>query len=233
MNTVNIKDWNMIRGFSLFSGVEQSAAEELIRAARTMNLKRGAFLFLNGAQVEHLYLILQGKIKVYHVDEDGRECVIRIAASGEALCLATLFNGHEVHQALGEAVTNLRALALPKKKFLAFMRENPALTRNVLEILSARLECVHRRHCLSRALPARAQVAHYIMERTGACRGCACGRLDLRPLHITAQEIGIARETLSRIIGHMKKKGAIKCCRGCITICNKGLVEEIARQTAA
>ena len=45
---------------------------------------------------------------------------------------------------------------------------------------------------------------------------------------MTAQEIGIARETLSRIIGKMDREGLIHFCRGAVTIRNLEKIKELA-----
>lgn len=211
----------------LTADLKPAMVERLAALARPKTVSRSDFLFFPGNRARSFYLVLEGKIKVFYPDQEGRECIIRIAGSSDILCLAAVF-GHRTYQAIGEAISACRVLAFSGDCFMEFMQKEPTLTGNVLRILSLRIEGIGRKQCLARNLPAPAQVAHYLMERSTECNRCGCCPLDLRPFHVTAQEIGIARETLSRIIGQMKKEGIVDCCRGCITIRNQELIKNIA-----
>ncbi len=227
MDRISAADRQLLSRSSLTADLEPPLLERLASMVRVIIVRRGDFLFFPGNQARSFYLVLEGKIKVFHPDQDGRECIIRVAGSTDILCLAAVF-GHQTYQAVGEAISACRVLAFPGACFMELMQGESDLTRNVLRILSLRIENICRKQCLARNLPAQAQVAHYLMERTTECNGCGCCPLDLRPLQITAQEIGIARETLSRIIGQMKKEGIIDCCRGSVTIRNKEFIENCA-----
>ncbi len=216
----------------LAAGLEPAQGERLLALARPKKVGRGDFLFLPDNKAHSFYLVLEGRIKVFHIHQDGRECLFRVAGRGDILGLAVVF-GSRVYPAMGEAVCGCRVLGFAGDRFMELIRDEADLGRNVLRLLALRLENTSRRQCLLRNLPAPAQVAHYLMERATECQGCCRCSLDLRPLQITAQEIGIARETLSRIIGRLKREGAIDCCRGCVTIRNYELIGEIAAQLQA
>lgn len=220
-------DMRLLSSSTLTVDLEPSLVEQLTALAKPKNVSRGDFLFFPGDRADFLYFVLEGRIKVYLLNQDGRECVIRVADPGDTLCLTSVF-GRRIYQYIGAAICRCRVLALSVSGFIELTRSEPDLTANVLRILSRRLEGICRKQCLARNLPAPAQVAHYIIERSAGCAECRHCPLDLRPLQVTAQEIGIARETLSRIIRRMKKEGMIDCCRGCVTIRNPRLIEDIA-----
>ncbi len=67
-------------------------------------------------------------------------------------------------------------------------------------------------------------VARYLLERLPG----HVNSIDLRPIRMTAQEVGIARETLSRAIAGLCKCGLIDYCRGKVLVLDRPGLRNLA-----
>ena len=130
-------------------------------------------------------------------------------------------------------MNRVQLLRWEAKEFCATLRTNHGFCRNILKILAGHLECARKQRCFCHKASADTRVAHFLINRlrpgTDTCLNCPTPCLDLRPLSLTAQEIGLARETLTRVLGRMNKQGCIKLCRGRITVCDLAQVRDLAQ----
>jgi CRP-like cAMP-binding protein len=121
-------------------------------------------------------------------------------------------------------VGGLRLLVLPVPRFLQLIREHYPLARNLISQLSNLLERVGQQVCLCQARSAPVLVARYLLECLTENRDI----LDIRPLHMTAQEVGVARETLSRVLAGLCKQGLIEYSRGQVRIVDRPGLRDLA-----
>src|SRR5690625_1870808 len=66
--------------------------EEYIEVER--NLQKGDTLFAPGDLIEHLYIVLSGKIVISQPIMDGRELTLRLCKTGDLIGDSTLFANH-------------------------------------------------------------------------------------------------------------------------------------------
>ena len=71
----------------LFSALDAHGAEALRSSLSEMTVSKGQELFHEGEPGEHLYLILDGKVKLGHGAPDGRESLM--AVLGPVRCSAS------------------------------------------------------------------------------------------------------------------------------------------------
>ena len=209
--------------YPVFHGIGQAEIAEICSRARLEHCSRNDLLFLTGDPVNHVYLVLDGTVKEFYTSSSGEECLVHKVSGGECPGLPALFHLKR-HSSNAEAVARVRFLRWKADEFSATLRQCHVFCRNILKMLAVQLECVRKQRCFCHKASADSRVAHFLINRLCAesekCRKCASSCLDLRPLSPTAQEIGLARETLTRVLGRMNKQGCIKVCRGRITVCN-------------
>lgn len=225
-------DMRLLASSPLFAGLPTQVLQQAVFLTKPLSLDKKQILFSPDKPAQALFFVLEGKIKVYHLNEDGEEFVLRVATAGEALCLPSALNRRNC-LAHGESVAPSRTLAFPREPFLQLMEKNFLLTQNVLGILASKFERICRKSCLARTCPAPALVAHYLLERLSKdAPGFDAPQnfhINLKPMQLTAQEIGIARETLSRVIRKIEREGLVRFCRGTIIIHDLKGVKELAR----
>lgn len=77
------------------------------------------------------------------------------------------------------------------------------------------------------------QVAAYLLlkiKQDHCLRKFVCS-VDLKPISLTAQELGIARETLSRCLQRLVKCEGITCQRGTIQLTSIACLEAVLEET--
>lgn len=170
-------------------------------------------------------LILKGRIKLYCIDANGEERGLRFAGPGELLCPPlNQVHGTESPCTFAEATENLKLFMLPACFFLPLLHNHFGLARNLIAQLASSLERAGHQACLRKARSAPVLVARYLLERTQEHNAV----VDVRPVRMTAQELGIARETLSRAITGLRKSCLIDYCRGKVRVVDRSGLQELA-----
>jgi CRP-like cAMP-binding protein len=221
----------------LFQGLGEERRRDLAALGKLRQFRRNEMLFMAKNRVDHFFFILSGKVKEYYIGEDGEEYVIRISRPGEYLGLPALFLPDGYHTSFAEAVCPLTAASFCVPSFLSIAGHDPALNRNLLTLMSCRLECTRRQRCFDQKMTAMCRVANYLLDQTDgrfmetgcSCKVCCCQRINLLPLNLSAREIGLARETLTRILSRLKQEGVIDLDRGHVQLLDRQALEDLAR----
>ena len=220
----------------LFQDLDDQQRQTLCSLGKIRKLKRKELLYMAEAQVEHFFFLLEGKIKEYYISADGDESIIKVSHPGEYLGIPCLFLMDNSHTSFGEAVCAVEVVQFAVKPFLAILDQTPNLNRNVLTLMSCRLECAMRQRCFSQKMSAKCKVANYLLNQTDRrftplCVSCC--RFDrqavnLSPLNLSAQEVGLARETFTRILSRLKRDGMINLNRGKVHLIDRSAIEDLA-----
>jgi CRP-like cAMP-binding protein len=203
----------------LMAGVDSDVISRISAAGRLMSLK-GRFGRLQPDELSRsLFFVLSGEMRMFQVAPDGQEHLIQRFGAGEFYCLAALISGHSCNSFVVN-VGRTELLHWNHDQFRRFLDDNPGFYGNVLSQIAHQLERERELRTLSRCCRADVKVAAYLLHRirSGQClcqRGCA---VDLRPITLTAQELGIARETLSRCLQRLVRREGISYQRGMISV---------------
>ena len=97
--------------------------QQIFDDAPTRTLQRGDVLFRREDQVRSMYLVRSGEVALERPLKDGTSLTLHIATEGSALAEASLFATSYHCDAVARTVVQIRAL--PRKDFLATMRDHP------------------------------------------------------------------------------------------------------------
>ncbi|WDF45601.1 Crp/Fnr family transcriptional regulator [Chryseobacterium sp. KACC 21268] len=115
-------------------------AEELLLSygAEYEKFKRGDIIFNEGETPKCYYQIVNGRIKLNHYNEAGKELILAILQPGLSVCELLLFidKKYPVNAVVFEESTVLK---LSKAKFIKMLDDHPNLSRDVNKFLSERL----------------------------------------------------------------------------------------------
>ena len=73
---------NVLSRSPLFASLDESAASALLSTLTEQNVSKGEVLFHEGEPGDHLYVILEGKVKLGHASVDGRESLMAVLGPG-------------------------------------------------------------------------------------------------------------------------------------------------------
>ncbi|MFQ3566951.1 MAG: cyclic nucleotide-binding domain-containing protein [Aggregatilineales bacterium] len=118
----------LLRRFSLFSGLEPAVFSELAMMGDTRTLQSGEWLFEAQDPADALYLILSGQIELHVLLNKEQQLYQQIVSlvQGEAVGWEALVEPHQ-HTTGAAATEPTELIALDAASLRAFMRRHPAV----------------------------------------------------------------------------------------------------------
>ncbi len=221
----NLRDWRHALRSAIFDNLEEQVVRDALRNGRLACLRKGQPFFSSGNRPQDFTLVLEGRIKLFYIDRNGDERGQRFVGPGELLCPLCNSDGTDTACCLAEAAETLRLVLMPADTFLHAVQTHAPLAQNLINQLALSLERAGQKAGLCKARSAQALVASYLLNRLEQEPWC-----DLRPIGLTAQEIGIARETLSRTLTFFRKQRVIDYQQGRVSVRDLDSLREMAAE---
>lgn len=131
-------DDQVVRRAPLFSALDDASAASLRSSMENVKLGKGTVLFSEGDIGDHLYVIVEGKLKLGTSSGDGRENLLSVLGPGEMFGELSLFDPGP-RTATATAVTDVRLLSLGHDKVIPWVTQHPQVALDLLGRLSQRL----------------------------------------------------------------------------------------------
>lgn len=183
----------------------------------------GRDVFVEGARVDAIPLLLSGVVRVYQTGESGREVTFYRFRPGESCVLtANAIISQQTFPAIATVEQEAEAVMIPADIFREWVDEHQLWRNFYFDLISQRLASV---------MALVEEVAFRRMDRRIA--GLLAERADERnPIHITHQEIadelGSSREVISRILDDLAGRGLLQTSRGAIEVLDKSSLRSLA-----
>jgi len=129
----------LLRSIPPFADLPSEQLRLLAEVAEEVEVPAGDILIAAGRLGDHLYVVVAGQVALEE-QRGAKGSVARISTLGAGFALGedAVFDG-SVHVLSASAVTDCRLLAVSREVLLALLEEQPALARNLIAWLSARL----------------------------------------------------------------------------------------------
>ena len=195
----------------LFGELDFTDLEALAQRAVERRLERGEMLFMAGETAKGLYVVVEGSVRAYRVNGDGREQVMHVERSGATLAEVPVFD-EGPYPSSAAAEEDSFVLFLPREGVLRLCLERPSIALAALRLLARRM-----RNCaaLVERLSLRdvdRRVAQLILEEAGDY-GSRTGNTIVFQLALThaqiAARVGSVREVVSRAMARLQQGGLI------------------------
>ncbi len=202
----------VVRRAPLFTALDEEAAVSLRSSMDTVKIAKGRILFKEGDDGEHLYVIIDGKLKLGTSSGDGRENLLSILGPGEMFGELSLFDPGP-RTSTATAVTDARLLSLSHEKVIPWLKQNPEVSLQLLTRLSQRLRRTNEAvgDLVFSDVPGRvAKALIDLGDRFG--KTTAEGLLvnhDLTQEEL-AQLVGASRETVNKALADFAGRGWLK-----------------------
>jgi len=195
----------------IFAGLDDEDLRRLAGISRETVFHPNAVLFDQGDESDGLYLVITGIVRIYLTADDSREATINLLEDGEVIGEMSLLDGLP-RSAGAAALTETRAIFVPREPFLALLETSPKLARRIIVMLCDRLRAANAqvdqaifhdlRHRLLVLLKQLA-VIHGHVERDVAT-------VDLEMTQgALAQMLGASREAVNKQLRSLAKEGKI------------------------
>lgn len=195
----------------------------LVGASVIVELPEGSRIFGPGQAPQSFLLLLEGTIRVQQVSENGREIVLYRVQAGESCALTTAcLMGYEEYQAEGIAESKIRAVAIARALFDELIASSKEFRQFVFTAFSRRVTNLFR--IIEDVVFSRIDVrlAQRLLELADRQ-----GHVDATHQQL-ANELGSAREVISRQMTEFHRRGWIAAQRGSIALTNRNALRDLA-----
>jgi CRP-like cAMP-binding protein len=181
------------------------AEMELIHAPfDDLRFPASSALFLQGDDVNGVYVIRSGMVKLNRINADGTQRIVRVLRPGNALGLEAMLHPQYEHDAV--AITPVVACRVPLDVLNRLDREAPTLHRKVLEQWHAALSDADQWFAELANGSARVKIARLLLKMRDSVNTETSVLFSLEDI---GSMLGMTIETASRIINAFLREGKI------------------------
>lgn len=180
--------------------------EELERLVPLLSERRfipRQVLFNAGDPPERVFLLLQGRVKIYQVADNGKEIILDLVGRGGVVGDMAIVEGGE-RIASAQAIDDTVAISLSWEDFSHLLQQSPRLGFAMAELMAKRLVRMQRSFMNLVSKPVSARLAGTLLSRQQ--KGMV--RLGLTHQEL-AQTLGTSRETVTALLSRFVALGAI------------------------
>jgi CRP/FNR family transcriptional regulator len=143
-----------------FARLDDAQLRSLAEIARPVTLPPESTIFLQGDSAHALYLLAEGRVKVFKLLRDGRTATVRHVDPGMTFAEAALFQ--DAYPASTETMTECRLYRWETEDMLGLLAAQPQLAVNMIASMAYLLGLLNRR-VEELLLPVPARLARYLL----------------------------------------------------------------------
>ncbi|OUM86773.1 MAG: hypothetical protein BAA01_04060 [Bacillus thermozeamaize] len=200
--------FHLFRKIPLFRDIEPDAFERLHLRFDQRNYPKHGTIFREGQEREAIFFILKGIVKTYKVDETGKEQLISLLHQGEMFPHVGLFDDVP-YPATAEAIQETELLVIPISDFRNLLASHPRMAAQVIAHMEQKIMDLQQR--LQKMMSA--DVLHRLIDillHLADEYGVVQNGHTVIHIPLTNQDLanmlGTSRETVSRMLNHLKKE---------------------------
>jgi len=212
----------LMDGFAPLGTLEPEARRLLEQSVRPATVPVGTVMFRDGDQCEAFSLVLDGRVRVQKVSENGRQIVLYRVEPGQTCVLTTnALLAALPYGAEGIAETEVSAAALPSRTFQDLLAVSAVFRRFVFSAYATRIGDLLL--LIDEVAFGRidARLAHLLLTRADASGIVVATHQDL------AIELGSAREVISRQIKDFERRGWVTAARGQVVVTDRAALDGV------
>lgn len=213
--------------------------EEFLRSLQSVGtirlFKKGSTLLFQGEIPQKALIILDGFVKAYSINSAGEEMVVSFFSKGDVIPLPWLFGTTTNTLFYYDTITDVRLLTVSKDDFHTQIKSNPQYLSDMLTFQNKQYTSLLLRITgleQSRSVEKVAYTLYYLMFCYGVEKTPDAYFVDMKLSQSTvANLVGITRESATRNLVLLKKKGIITYQNSKYTIYKKKLENYIGEDS--
>lgn len=207
-----VDDPKILQDIFLFEGLGDEDLNQLNELLHKKRFPSGASILTVEQPGEAIYIVLEGTVKIYVDKADGTEVILALLGAGDVVGEMSLVDSSG-HSASVITMEKSLCLWLDRRSFRDCLNTIPALTNNLVRLLSGRLRLANEQVLALSTLDVTGRVARQILafaERYGRER--ANGDIAI-PLRLTQTDlaglVGASRERVNHSMVFLKTENYI------------------------
>jgi CheY-like chemotaxis protein/CRP-like cAMP-binding protein len=190
------------------------------------NYKKRQRVFSEGNHPIRLYYVQKGKVKVFKINDEGKELIIRIVNEGEFFGYTAMFE-NSVYKENADALEDSAIATMPRNEFEELLHSHPDVSRKFIKLLASDVTDKEEQllHIAYNSL--RRKVADALLSVHKTYHMGLDGDIHLSRENLAALA-GTATESLIRTLTSFKAEHLIEIKDGRITILDYSRLERMA-----
>lgn len=198
----------------LWGKLSDSARSELLDLGQTREYGKGEHVFQAGSPGLHIYLLLDGRAKIYKLSDSGKEVILWFCLPGEIFGLTDVVLGTP-REVSAQMCTAARVYQVPRVAFNRFLVEHPVIALQVIDLLSCRLRVLGDMLLNLTADDVTSRIIKLMLRLCNRYGQNAQSDANIEvSIPLTHQEIadmvGATRQTVSSTISQLTRKGILR-----------------------
>jgi CRP/FNR family cyclic AMP-dependent transcriptional regulator len=181
----------------LFGGFSADELAACAAAFRRVHFHKGAMLFTRGDPGTHLYIVLEGRVRLAITSEEGRELSFRHAAAGDLFGEIAALDG-SLRTADATALTEVTTYALERNAFRNLWSARPGVSAGLIAFLCRRLRETSGQLEAIALHPLEVRLARFLL--------LALGNREAPPGKRVPLELGFSQSELAQLLGASRPK---------------------------
>lgn len=193
----------------LFSGLGETAFEQLAESVTEKSLAKGEVLFHRGDPASHFFFLDSGQVELNLLSAMGEEKVLEVIGPGRTFGEAIAFMQKKVYPVMAKSLQPSQLCQIPIKGYVDILYEDRDASMRLLSDVCRHLHARVREIEYLTVQNARSRLAMYLLDNVVETNEDeATIHLSL-PRHVIASRLSIQPETLSRLLRSMVDDGII------------------------
>ncbi|HMB17032.1 MAG TPA: Crp/Fnr family transcriptional regulator [Pelovirga sp.] len=221
-----------LRRAPLLEGLGDSFCAQIGDAARSRDHKKRLGRIATEELSTRLHFVMSGEMHMMRVSPDGQEFLIERYLPGDFFCLSSLLSGRFCNSFVVSAASS-QVLFWSQEWFRRLLQSDARFYGNLLKQMARQVDQERSLRTLSRCVGSDSKLVAYLLHKLDIAHCCIQHKslvVDLRPIGLAAQELGMARETLSRSLQRLVRMDGISYHRGQVHIADPGLLEQMLEE---
>jgi len=200
---------------------------------RRQSINKNNFLFRLGDPLKSVYAIRSGSFKTYLINTDGTEQIVGFSLPGELLGMDAISENQ--HACTAKALETSSVCEIPFDRLESLARDIPNLQHQLFRLMSKEIQQDQNLMLLLAQMPAETRLASFLlgMSERLSKRGYAPNEFNLSMSRgDIANLLGMAVETISRLLSHFQENDLLNVERKHITILDMDKLRQLANHSA-
>lgn len=180
--------------------------QKIIDLGYSKAYSKDEFLFHADDPAEGFYYLLSGEIRVFKMDEQGKEVEVLRPNPGDFFGEAVVFV-QESYPSYAQAVKDSRVVFFEKNAFFRRLEKDPAIGKFFLHLLAKKCVVLNKRIEALELRTVRQRLIQYLVSTCGSDASCVL-TLPMKKAEL-AKLLGTISETLSRNLKQLQEEGLI------------------------
>jgi CRP-like cAMP-binding protein/DNA-binding NarL/FixJ family response regulator len=204
----------------------EKALNEFVEGRHVDSYRKRQRIFSEGNHPIRLYYVQKGKVKIFKVNDEGKELIIHIVNEGEFFGYTAMFE-NSVYKENADALEDSEIVAIPRNEFEELLNAHPEVSRKFIKLLASDVAEKEEQllHIAYNSL--RKKVADALLSVHKTYHAAPNGDIYLSRENLAALA-GTATESLIRTLTAFKAEHLIDIKDGRITILNYSKLERMA-----